>query len=83
MIEHAYADSWGQDWVLGDWVIRGVWYERLWPGSRSYILLKDSPLAFVYSHLIIASKFKMPPTTHSVRGCNATYELVHDVMNVI
>jgi hypothetical protein len=74
--------SW-QDWVLGDWVIWGVWYERLRLGSRSYILLKDSPLDFVYFHLIIASKFKMPPTTHSVRDCNATYELVPDVINVM
>jgi hypothetical protein len=59
MIQHGFKDGWGQDWLPLDWVIRGVWYERLRLGSRLYILLKDSTLAFVFSHLIVASKFKM------------------------
>jgi hypothetical protein len=44
-----------------------VWYERLRLGSsRSYILLEDSVLAFVFSHLIIASKFKMGHLLHII-----------------
>jgi hypothetical protein len=69
--------------VLGDWVIWGLWYERLKPDSRSYILLEDSLPAFVYSHLIVVYKFKMTPTAHSVRGCTATYKLMFNVINII
>jgi hypothetical protein len=25
----------------------------------------------------------MPPTTHTIRGCNATYELTFEVMGII
>ncbi len=39
--------------------------------------------AFVYSHLIIASKFRMPPTTHNVKGFNATYEPTSKMMGII
>jgi len=53
--------------VPWDWVIQGVWYQRLWLGSsRSYILLEDSALAFVFFHLIIVSKFRMGCLLHIV-----------------
>jgi len=81
MIQQGFKDGWGQDWLSRDQVIRRVWYERLWPSSRSYILLKDSTPTFVFSHLIVASKFKMSPTVHSVKGFNATYDLTYDVIS--
>jgi hypothetical protein len=38
-------------------VIEGMWYEQLGvPWSQTYHLLKNSLVALVYSHLIIASK---------------------------
>jgi hypothetical protein len=83
MIQQGLKDGWGQDWFRGNWVIQCVWYERLQPSSRLYILLKDSTPTFVFSHLIVASKFKMPPTTHSVRGSNVIYELTVDVIGII
>jgi hypothetical protein len=46
-------------------------------------LLKDSALTFVFFHLIVVSKFRMSPTTHSVRGSNATYELIANVIGII
>jgi hypothetical protein len=61
--------------VQGDYIISGLWYERLCPNRKSYYLLKDSPLAWVYFHLIVAPKFPMPPTMHVVRGSLCTYEL--------
>ncbi len=61
----------------------GAYGMKLKPDSRSYILLEDSLLAFVYSHLIVVSKFKITPTAHSVRGCTATYELMFNVINII
>jgi hypothetical protein len=46
-------------------------------------LLENSPLAFEYFHLIMASKFSMPPTTHFVRGLLNTYELSTKVLDII
>jgi hypothetical protein len=83
MIQDHFTNGWGQEWLLGDWVIQGIWYEKLRSRSRSYFLLENSPCAFVYSHLIIVSKFRMPPTTYNVRGSNATYELTFEVIGII
>ncbi len=49
----------------------------------SYYLLKDSPATFVYSHLIVASKFPMPTATHVVKGSLSTYELSTKVLGFI
>lgn len=83
MVKECFTDEWGQQWFPSDWVIRGVWYERLRLGSTSYILCEDSPPAFVLFDLIISSKFNMPPIAHNVQGSNATYELIVDVMGII
>jgi hypothetical protein len=55
MVKKAFTNEWGQKWHLGEWVLRGFWYEKLRPNSRSYILCDDSPHAFVFSHLVISS----------------------------
>jgi hypothetical protein len=83
MVEECFTDRWGQEWFPGDWVIQGVWYERLRLGNMSYILCEDSPPAFVFSHLIIAFKFNMPPITYNVQISNAIYELTANVMGII
>jgi hypothetical protein len=51
--------------------------------NRSYYLLKNSCPTFVYSHLIVAYKFPMPPTTHVVRGSLSTSELFTKVLGFI
>jgi hypothetical protein len=48
-----------------------------------YTLCDDKHVAFVFSHLILASKISMPPTLHVVKENFATYELTHDVEKVI
>ncbi len=52
-------------------------------GNCYYQLRDDKPLAFVFSHLVLVSKFSMPPTHHVVKGSYATYELTNEVINVI
>jgi hypothetical protein len=38
-VENAFVDDAGNEYILGDMVISGYWYERYsWPGSRSYFL---------------------------------------------
>jgi hypothetical protein len=34
----------------------------------------------VFTHLIVVSKFRMPPIAHTIKGCNATYELTFEGM---
>jgi hypothetical protein len=46
-------------------------------------LRTDKPNAFVLSHLVIASKFSLPPTVHFVRGNMASYELGAQASNII
>jgi hypothetical protein len=37
----------------------------------------------MFLHLILASKFSMPPTTHAMKGNYATYEHVNEVADII
>jgi hypothetical protein len=46
MVGQAFKNDWGQECVPRDWVIFGIWYGRLRPGSMSYILLEVSSLGY-------------------------------------
>jgi len=83
MVTQHFKDAWGQEWFEGDYVIRDLWYEKLRQGNRSYYFLEDSPPTFVYSHLIVASKFPTPRTTHVVRGSLSIDELSTKVLRFI
>jgi len=73
----------GNECTQGDMVVKGYWYERLQVGSHSYLFQDDQPLTFVFSRLILASKFSLPPTNHMVKGSYATYELKNNVAEII
>ncbi len=51
--------------------------------SWTYYLNENSPPPWVYSHLVIASKFPMPLTVHVLRSNFATYELLEKVLGII
>lgn len=40
-------------------------------------------LAYPCPHLVVASKFNMPPTAHNVKGSMAIYELTDEVSQII
>ncbi len=52
-------------------------------GNRTYLLKDDKPLAYVFSHLVLASEFSLPTTIHMVKRTYATYELSNDAISVI
>jgi hypothetical protein len=83
MVKEHLVDAWGQEWFQGNYIICGLWYKRLHLGNKSYYLPEDSPPTWVYSHLILASKFPMSPTMHVVRGSLCTHELSNEVLNII
>ncbi len=64
-------------------MVRGYQSKKLQFGSRSYQLQDDKPLAYVFSHLILASKFSMPPIRQSMKGRYVTYELSTEMAKVI
>ncbi len=53
------------------------------PGIGLNYLNENSPLAQVYSHLVITFKFLMPLIVHVLKGNFATYELSKDVLRII
>jgi hypothetical protein len=61
VVRVGFTDAWGQEWFAGDHAIRGLWYERTTSGSRTYELLDGGAHAYVYSNLVVASKFAMLP----------------------
>jgi hypothetical protein len=64
----AFTDPSGNMYVPRDVVISGFWYERLRVGSRSYLLRNDRQPTSVYTHVVLTSKFSMPPTLYLVKG---------------
>jgi hypothetical protein len=65
-IQESFKDDWNNEYVEGDVVLRGIWYDKLFPNSRSYLLRNDKSPSYVFSHLILASKFPVPPTSHII-----------------
>ncbi len=83
VVATSFKDVNGNEWMEGDVVIRGFWYKQLFARSCSYTLHNDQPTTFVFSHLILAYKISMPPTSHVGKGSYATYELTYGVLKVI
>ncbi len=79
----AFTDEFGNEFVPGESLIQGYWYEQYAPDSRTYLLRDDRPFAYVHSHAILLSGFSMPPTAHSVKGNFASYELRVHILNSI
>jgi hypothetical protein len=73
-------DGVGNEWMEGNVVVCKFWYERLNARSHSYTFCDDKLVAFLFSHLILASIFFVPPITHVVEGNYATYELINVVL---
>ncbi len=48
-----------------------------------YVLLKDSHLVYVYSHLVKVIKFLMPLKIHKVTRKDYVYDLLGDILQGI
>jgi hypothetical protein len=62
MCEQTFEDNWGNTWYQGDMILQGVWYDKVSHQQGiniSYRLLIDSRPTYVYSHLVVTSKFPM------------------------
>ncbi len=63
MVKEHFTNGWGQEWFEGDYVLQGLWHERLCPHIKSYYLLEEFPHAYVYSHLVVS--FQIYNATYS------------------
>lgn len=51
--------------------------------NQTYYFNNGVAPTYVYSHIVCASKFVMPPTSHSVKGNHPTYELLNETLQLI
>ncbi len=51
--------------------------------TRTYTPCDDNLRKYVFSHLVFATKFTMPPTAHIVKGSFATFQLMINVLKII
>jgi hypothetical protein len=66
--EASSEDSWGQKVYHGEHIVVGTYYQRRGSSNNSYVLCGTNRPAFIYSHLVITTKFNMEVTAHRQRG---------------
>jgi hypothetical protein len=75
-----FTDTYKNTYYEGDEVVCWCWYDLLRSRSRTYFFNDDAQPTYIYSHLVYATKFIMPPTSHNVRGNYLTFELPNDIL---
>jgi hypothetical protein len=78
-----FTDPDANTYLPGDVVFTGYWYEQLKEGSRTYLLRNDKQPTSVYSHIVLTSKFSLPPIAHAIKSRFAGYELKAEVSGII
>ncbi len=63
-VRKTFTNHWGTSFDEGDDVVVGFYYHKWGNNHSSYVFLKDSHIVYVYSHLMRAVKFLMPPKNH-------------------
>ncbi len=58
-------------------------YELIRPGNRTYYFNDNGQFVYVYSHILCASKFAMPPTLQIIKGNYPAFELPNDILQLI
>ncbi len=79
MVIETFTDAYKNTYYEGDSVIQRWYYELIRLGSRTYNFNDSGQLAYVFSHIVCASKFVMPPTSHTIKGNYPTFELPNDI----
>jgi hypothetical protein len=83
MVRETFIDAYKNTYYEGDSVIQGWYYELIQPRSKTYYFNDSGQPTYVYSHIVCASKFVMPPTSHIVKGNYPTFELPNDTFQLI
>jgi hypothetical protein len=75
---HTLMCKWGIKYYEGDEVVVGKYYQNWGNSDSSYVLLKDSSVVYLYSHLVKVVKLLTPPKDYCVFGNDALFELPND-----
>jgi hypothetical protein len=69
------VEYWGQEVYRGKHIVVGKYYKRQGCNSQSFVLC-DGGLTFIYSHLVIVTKFNMIVAQHK-QGCGISGSKVY------
>ena len=61
-------DSWDQTIYRGEQIVIGTYYKQKEKNLTSFIRKGPNHPTFIYSHLVLASKFPMPVAMHRQKG---------------
>jgi hypothetical protein len=67
MVIETFIDAYINTYYEGDSAIQRWYYELIQPKSMTYYFNDRGQPAYVDSHIVCASKFAMPPTSHTVK----------------
>jgi hypothetical protein len=81
--QNTFTYQWGTSFDANDDVVGNIYYQRWGNNDTFYVLLKDSHRAYLYSHLVKAVRFLMPPKNHGVSGNDLIYELLGKILQNI
>ena len=82
-LQESFTDPERNGYGPGDVIFSRFWYKHLKEGIRTYLLRNDKEPSSVYSHLLLTSKFSLPPISHPVKSRFAGFELKLDVKEII
>ncbi len=72
--------KWGTNYSTRDEVLVRKYYKKWGNSYSSYVLLKDSNVLYMYSHLVRVVKFLMPLKDYRVSSNDSLFELLSDAV---
>jgi hypothetical protein len=82
-VSEQFTNMWGNTFELGDMIVVGTYYQKWGTRESSYVLLRNSHIVYLYSHLVRVVKFMMTFKQHCVNGIDVVLELHEDALQGI
>ena len=79
----AFVCKWGEEFIPGDLVLEGLYYQKYGLGADTYVLLRKSHRAHILADHVCAVKFPMLLCDHRVSGNDPVYKLQRKVEEAI
>ena len=79
----AFVCKWGDEFIPGDSILEGLYYQKYGLGADTYVLLRKSHKAHILVDHVCAIKFSMLLCDHRVSGCREKYKLQRKVEEAI
>jgi hypothetical protein len=83
VVNENFKCHWGTKFTRGETDVVGKYYKKWGNYYSTYVLLKDSHVVFLYSHLVRVTKILVVPKDYCVQGNDIVYELPDFVAFII